>query len=102
MRAPPDGYTLLLIGTANAINATLYDKLNFNFIRDIAPIASVIRGALVMLMFQDASRVHRLCQGEPGQALLRFGSVGGITHITAELFKQQAGGLDILHVPSAP
>src|SRR6266542_314650 len=49
VRAPPDGYTLLLVNAANAINATLYDNQNFNFIRDIAPVASLIRGALIML-----------------------------------------------------
>src|SRR5262245_48065892 len=48
VRAPADGYTLLLVGAPNAINATLYDKLNFNFIRDIAPVAGVFRGAYVM------------------------------------------------------
>src|SRR5215813_13944061 len=50
VRAPADGYTLLLVGGNNAINATLYDKLNFNFIRDIAPVASIIRNALVMVV----------------------------------------------------
>jgi tripartite-type tricarboxylate transporter receptor subunit TctC len=50
VRAPPDGYTLLMVGTFSAINATLYDKLNFNFIRDIAPVAGVIRGSLVMVV----------------------------------------------------
>ena len=50
VRAAPDGYTLLLVGTPNAINATLYDKLNFNFIHDIAPVGSLIRGALVMVV----------------------------------------------------
>src|SRR5438552_9857129 len=50
VRAPPDGYTLLLVGTPNAINATLYDHLTFNFIRDIAPIAGLIRGALVIVL----------------------------------------------------
>src|SRR5674476_617783 len=50
VRAAPDGYTLLLIGSPNAINATLYDKLNFNFIRDIAPVASLMRGPLVMVV----------------------------------------------------
>src|SRR3954454_13759807 len=50
VRAAPDGYTLLLVGTPNAINATLYDNLNFNFIRDVMPIAGLIRGALVMVM----------------------------------------------------
>ena len=49
VRAPPDGYTLLMVALANAINATLYDKLNFNFIRDIAPVASIARVPLVMV-----------------------------------------------------
>ena len=50
VRAPPDGYTLLLVSAANAINATLYDKLNFNFIRDIAPVAGIIRAPIVMVV----------------------------------------------------
>ena len=50
MRAPADGYTLLMVGSYNAINATLYDKLNFNFIRDIAPVAGIIRGPYVMVV----------------------------------------------------
>ena len=73
VRAPPDGYTLLLVASANAINATLYDKLNFNFIRDIAPVAGIIRDALrhggaSIGSGQNGSRVHRLCQGQSGQA----------------------------------
>jgi tripartite-type tricarboxylate transporter receptor subunit TctC len=48
VRAPPDGYTLLIVGATNAVNATLYDKLNFNFIRDIAPVAGIIRVPLIM------------------------------------------------------
>ena len=72
VQAPPDGYTLLLVGSTNAINATLYDKLNFNFIRDIAPVASIIRvpirhGGQSIGSGQDGSRVHRLCQGQSGQ-----------------------------------
>ena len=75
VRAPPDGYTLLLVGPANAINATLYDKLNFNFIRDIAPIASIIRGALVMLVHPSvpAKTVPEFiayAKANPGQAQL--------------------------------
>src|SRR5439155_21910353 len=50
VRAPPDGYTLLLVGSPNAINATLYENLDFNFLRDIAPVASLTRGALVMVI----------------------------------------------------
>src|SRR5499433_4308738 len=65
VRAPADGYTLLMVGTAQAINATLYDKLNFNFIRDITPVAGIIRTALVVVVTsiisgQDGSGVHRL------------------------------------------
>ena len=72
VRAPPDGYTLLMVGATNAINATLYDKLNFNFIRDIAPVAGISRDALChggqsIVPGQDCSRVHRLCQGQSGQ-----------------------------------
>jgi tripartite-type tricarboxylate transporter receptor subunit TctC len=104
VRAPPDGYTLLLVGTPNAINATLYDKLNFNFIRDIAPVASVIRGALVMVVHPSVPaktlpEFIAYAKAHPGKLSYGSGGVGGITHITPELFKQQAGGLDILHVP---
>ena len=72
VRAPPDGYTLLLVAPPNAINATLYDKLNFNFIRDIAPVAGIVRvpnrhGGQSIGSGQDGSRVHRLCQGQSGQ-----------------------------------
>ena len=73
VRAPPDGYTLLLVATTNAINATLYDKLNFNFIRDIAPVAGIAdaaqcHGGQSVGSGQDGSRVHRLRQGQSGQA----------------------------------
>ena len=73
VRAPPDGYTLLLVGTANAINATLYEKLNFNFIRDIAPVAGIARvpdghGGESIGSGKDRSRVHRLRQGQSRQA----------------------------------
>jgi tripartite-type tricarboxylate transporter receptor subunit TctC len=104
VRAAPDGLTLLLVGTPNAINTTLYEKLEFDFIRDIAPVAGLIRGGLVMVVhpsvpaktlpeFMDYAKAH------PGKLFYGSGGVGGITHITAELFKQEAGGLDIQHVP---
>ena len=73
VRAPADGYTLLLVSPSNAINATLYEKLNFNFIRDIAPVAGIIRaanrhGGESIGSGQDGSRVYRLRQGQSRQA----------------------------------
>src|SRR5262249_31562301 len=72
VRAAPDGYTLGLFGAPSAINATLYDKLNFNFVRDIAPIAPIVRFPYIMMVksfgsCQDASRAHCLCQGQSRQ-----------------------------------
>jgi tripartite-type tricarboxylate transporter receptor subunit TctC len=104
VRAPPDGSTLLLVGSPNAINATLYQNLDFDFIRDIAPVASLIRGALVMVVHPSvpASTLPEFiayAAANPGKLSYGSGGVGGITHIAAELFKQEAGGLDIQHVP---
>lgn len=104
VRSPPDGSTLLLVGSPNAINATLYEHLDFNFIRDIAPVASLIRGALVMVMHPSVP-VRTLpefityAKANPGKLSYGSGGLGGITHIAAELFKQEAGGLDLQHVP---
>ena len=97
VRAASDGYTLLLVGSPNAINATLYDKLAFNFMRDIAPVASVIRGALVMLVHPSvpANTVREFiayAKANPGKLSYGSGGVGGITHLTSELFKLEAGG----------
>ena len=104
VRAPADGYTLLLVGSPNAINATLYEKLNFNFVRDIAPVGSLIRGALVMLVHPSVPAKTlpdfiAYATANPGKLAYGSGGIGGITHITAELFKEMAGGLDIVHVP---
>ena len=104
VRAPADGYTLLLVGSPNAINATLYDNLSFNFIRDVAPVASLIRGALVMLAHpsvpaETLPEFIAYAKASPGKLSYGSGGIGGITHLTPELFKQEAGGLDILHVP---
>ena len=73
VHAAPDGYSLLLVGPTAAINATLYEKLNFNFARDIAPVAGIVRVPNVMLSeslgsCQVGSRIHRVCQGQSGQA----------------------------------
>lgn len=104
VHAPPDAYTLLLVGTPNAINATLYDNLSFNFIHDIATIAGLVRGALVMLVHPSVPATTlpefiAYVRANPGKLSYGSGGVGGITHITAELFKQEAGDLDIVHVP---
>lgn len=104
VHANPDGYTLLLVGTPNAINATLYDNLNFNFIRDIAPIVGLIRGALVMVVHPSVAaktlpEFIAYAKANPGKLFYGSGGIGGITHIAAEQFKQAAGGLDIVHVP---
>ncbi len=104
VRAPSDGYTLLLVGSPNAINTTLYDKLDFNFMRDIAPVASFMRGALVMVVHPSvpANTVPEFiayAKANPGKLSYGSGGVGGITHLTSELFKFEAGGLDMLHVP---
>jgi tripartite-type tricarboxylate transporter receptor subunit TctC len=103
VHAPPDGYTLLLVGSPNAINATLYDRLNFNFIRDIAPVASVMRGALVLVVHPSvpANTLPEFiadAKANPGKLSYGSGGVGGITHITAELFKMMAG-VEMVHVP---
>jgi tripartite-type tricarboxylate transporter receptor subunit TctC len=103
VRAPPDGYTLLLVGSPNAINATLYDKLNFNFVRDIAPVASFIRGALVMVVHpsvpaRTVPEFVAYAKANPGKLSYGSGGVGGITHITPELFKMMTG-VNMVHVP---
>jgi tripartite-type tricarboxylate transporter receptor subunit TctC len=104
VRAAPDGYTLLLVGSPNAINATLYQNLDFNFLRDIAPVVAVSRGALVMVVHPSvpAATIPEFvayAKSNPGRLSYGSGGVGGITHIAAELFKQEAGGLDLQHVP---
>jgi tripartite-type tricarboxylate transporter receptor subunit TctC len=103
VHAPPDGYTLLLVGSPNAINATLYEKLNFNFARDIAPVASFMRGALVMVVnpsvpAKTLPEFIAYAKANPGKLSYGSGGVGGITHITPELFKMMAG-VDMVHVP---
>jgi tripartite-type tricarboxylate transporter receptor subunit TctC len=103
VRAAPDGYSLLLVGSPNAINDTLYENLRFNFIRDIAPIAGLFRGALVMVAHPSVPaktlpEFISYAKANPGKLSYGSGGLGGITHIAAELFKQEAG-CDIQHVP---
>ena len=103
MRAPADGYTLLLVASANAINATLYDKLNFNFIRDIAPVAGIIRAPFVMEVHPSvpAKTVPEFiayAKANPGKINMASGGNGTAPHLAGELFKMMAG-VDMVHVP---
>jgi tripartite-type tricarboxylate transporter receptor subunit TctC len=103
VHASPDGYTLLLVGSPNAINATLYDKLHFDFIRDIAPVASFMRGALLMVVHPSVPaktlpEFIAYAKANPNKLSYGSGGVGGITHITPELFKMMAG-VEMVHVP---
>ena len=92
VRAPPDGYTLLMARSPNAINATLYGKLNFNFIRDIAPVAGLIRYPNVMVVHPSvpAKTVPEFiayANGHPGKVNMASGGIGTGTHLLGELFK---------------
>jgi tripartite-type tricarboxylate transporter receptor subunit TctC len=103
VHAPPDGHTLLLVSASNAINATLYDKLNYNFIRDIAPVGSITRGPLVMLVNQSfpATTVAEFiahAKANPGQINMASAGVGSPQHLAGELFSAMAG-IKMLHVP---
>ena len=103
VRAPADGYTLLLVNPANAINATLYDKLNFNFIRDIAPVAELIRGPFVMLVNPSfpANTVPEFiayAKAHPGTINFASGGTGFASHLAGELFKAMTG-VNMVHVP---
>ena len=103
VRAPADGYTLLLCGTFNATNATFYDKLNYNFIRDIAPVASVMRYPYVMLVNPSvpAKSVPELiayAKANPRKLNMASPGIGSGPHIAGELFKRMAG-VDMVHVP---
>ena len=103
VKAAPDGYTLLLISAANTINATLYERLNFNFIRDIAPVAGLIRGPLVMevhpsIPARTVPEFIAYAKARPG--MINMGSAGNGTpgHMSGELFRMMTG-LDLVHVP---
>jgi len=103
VKAPPDGYTLLMIGSNNAWNVTLYDNLRFNFIRDIAPVASIYRGPAVLVVHPSfpAKSVPELiayAKSNPGQINMASGGVGSTQHVYGELFKMMTG-VDMRHVP---
>jgi tripartite-type tricarboxylate transporter receptor subunit TctC len=103
VNAAPDGYTLLVATVVNAINATLYDKLNFNFIRDIAPVGGIHREPLVILVNPSlsATTVPELiayAKSNRGKMNMASGGVGSANHLSGELFKMMTG-IDLVHVP---
>jgi tripartite-type tricarboxylate transporter receptor subunit TctC len=102
-RAAPDGYTLLLATSADAINATLYEKLNYNFIRDIAPVADIFHGPLVIVANPSfpAKTIPELiayAKADPVKVNMASAGTGSVNHVAGELFKAMAG-INMVHVP---
>ncbi len=103
VHAAPDGYTLLSVNVTAAINATLFDKLSFNFLRDIAPVANMIRVANVLVVNPSfpAKTVPELiayAKANPGKITLASAGIGSSNHLAGELFKAMAG-ISLTHVP---
>jgi tripartite-type tricarboxylate transporter receptor subunit TctC len=103
VRAQPDGYTLLLVAPANAINASLYDKMNFNFLRDIAPVAGLIRfpNVVVVNPAVPAKTIPELiayAKANPGKLNMASSGNGSTIHVSGELFKMMTG-INMVHVP---
>jgi tripartite-type tricarboxylate transporter receptor subunit TctC len=103
VRAPPDGYTFLLAAPANAINATLYDKLNFNFLRDIEPVAGIIRFPNVVVVnpslpIKSIPELIAYAKANPGKLNMASSGNGSTIHMSGELFKMLTG-TDMVHVP---
>jgi tripartite-type tricarboxylate transporter receptor subunit TctC len=103
VRAPADGYTLLVATATNAVNASLYDNLKFDFLRDIAPVAGLAALPFVMVVTPSfpAKTVPELiayAKANPGKVVLASTGVGGVPHVAGELFKMMTG-IDMLHVP---
>ncbi len=103
VRSPPDGYTLLMVTASNAINATLYQKLNFNYMRDTVPVAGVIRYPNVVEVNNDLPvktipEFIAYLKANPGKLSMGSGGIGSSQHLAGELFKMMTG-TDITHVP---
>ena len=103
VRAPPDGYTLLMVVLTSAMSATLYDNLNFNFIRDIAPVASFGRSPFVMVVnpsfpAKTVAEFIAYAKANPGKINMASSGNGSSAHVFGELFKAMAG-VDLVHVP---
>jgi tripartite-type tricarboxylate transporter receptor subunit TctC len=103
VRTAPDGYTLLLVGDPNAVNATVYEKLNFNFISDIAPVASIARVPNVMTVYPSlptntVPEFIAYAKANPGKINMGSGGIGSPAHMSGELFKMMTG-TNLVHVP---
>src|SRR5262245_27902368 len=103
VRSPPDGYTVLLVNTSNAINATLYDRLNFDFIRDIAPISEIATFSFVMevnpsIPTKTLPEFIAYAKANPGKINMASAGIGSIHHVSGELFKVMAD-VQMIHVP---
>ena len=109
LRAPPDGYTLLQVTSSNAVNATFYEKLNFDLMSDIAPVAGIVRVPFVMeinpsVPAKTVPEFIAYAKANPGKINMASGGIGTSIHIAGELFKMMAG-VNLVHVPyrgSAP
>lgn len=103
VRAPPDGYTLLLVTAANAVNVSLFPSLNFNFVRDIAPVVGLIRTPLVMEVHptfpaKTVAEFIAFAKANPGKLNMASSGLGTPQHVSGELFKMMAG-VEMTHVP---
>jgi tripartite-type tricarboxylate transporter receptor subunit TctC len=103
VRAPPDGYTLVSVSSTNAINATLYEKLNFNLITDITPVAAIARAPIVLLVNPSvpAKTIPEFiahAEADPGKTNYASGGIGTPAHLAGELFKMMTG-VNVQHVP---
>ena len=103
VNAPPDGYTMLLVNPANGINATLYKNLSFNLVRDIAPVAGIVRTPNVMevtnsLPVKNVAEFIAYCKANPGKINMASSGSGTSVHLSGELFKAMTG-CNMLHVP---
>ena len=103
INAPPDGYTLLLVAPANAINATLYEKLNHNFLRDIVPVAGLIRFPNVVVVNPEVPvktipELIAYAKANPGKLNMASSGNGSTIHMSGELFKMMTG-VNMIHVP---
>lgn len=103
INAAPDGYTMLLVNPANFINATLYKNINFNFVRDIAPVAGIVRTPNVMVVsnslpVKSVAEFRQYCKDNPGKVNMASSGNGTSTHLSGELFKFMTG-CNMVHVP---